>query len=212
MADRLAIAVVLLAALLAGCGAQAPAGLSAPASATERRPTADQQSAGAPADGAPAGQDTTMSQTAPTDGLPEDLRDARPLWESSNAGSHTSASARTRLYPDGRLYQWSNMRRREVNGLPRRERAAYAWRLDAQISPAALEQVRGLIPAFERLSPAAPAPGKDQALITWRSSLDGREHSVTLPSDATDRLPEPIRAIERAIQTGVMPGGVPIEQ
>ncbi|HEU4323853.1 MAG TPA: hypothetical protein VFS21_11960 [Roseiflexaceae bacterium] len=211
MANRLAIAV-LLAALLAGCGAQAPAGLSAPASATERRPAAeDQQSAGAPSNGAPAGQDTTM-KNVPTDGLPDDLRDAQPLWESSNAGSHTSASTRTRLYSDGRLYQWSNMRRREVNGLPRRERAAYAWRLDAQISPAALEQVRGLIGAFEQLSPSTPAPGKDQALVTWRSSLDGREHSVTLPSDAADRLPDPIRAIERAIQTGVVPGGVPIEQ
>jgi hypothetical protein len=60
---------------------------------------------------------------------------------------------------------------------------------------------------------AAPtATGADAGVITWRAWIDGKEHVVTTPSGATSSLPAPIAEIEQALQTGVVPSAVPVEQ
>jgi hypothetical protein len=159
-------------------------------------------------------RETSMTATQPTDGLPANLVSVPPLWETQIEASRNRPLSITRLYEDGRVYTWSNTRRRMVAGQLRREAAPYAWRLDAQLRPEGVDRVRDLIRAeFQQLpQSSALSPGLDQGFVTRRSHLDGLDYSVTLTSSATADLPAVIQEIERAVATNVIPGAVPIDQ
>ena len=158
--------------------------------------------------------EASMTATQSTDGLPADLVSVPPLWETRTEATRTRPLSISRLYEDGRVYAWTNTRRRMVGGQLRREAAPYAWRLDAQLRPEGVDRVRELIrSAFQQLPQSSPpTPGLDQGLVTRRSHLDGVDYSVTHPSSATGDLPGVIQEIERAIATNVIPGAVPIDQ
>jgi hypothetical protein len=162
----------------------------------------------------PVSQETSMTATQPTDGLPSDLVSVPPLWETRLEATRTRPLSITRLYEDGRVYTWSSTRRRMVGGQLRREASPYTWRLDAQLRTEGVDRVRDLIRAeFQQLpQSSALSPGLDQGLVTRRSHLDGLDYSVTLTSSATGDLPAVIQEIERAIATNVIPGAVPIDQ
>ncbi|HEU5315347.1 MAG TPA: hypothetical protein VFX49_04515 [Chloroflexota bacterium] len=155
-----------------------------------------------------------MTATQSTEGLPPDLVSASPLWETRMEATRNRPLSITRLYENGRVYTWSNSRRRMVGGQLRREAAPFAWRLDAQLRPEGVERVRELIRTeFQQLPQGSPpALGLDQGLVTRRSHLDGFDYSITLTSSATGDLPGVIQEIERAIATNVIPGGVPLDQ
>src|SRR6266508_206881 len=70
-------------------------------------------------------QNSGMTTTVPLDGLPDELRAVHPLWETRQEATRTRPGSITRLYDNGRLYTWSNTRRRMVNGQLRREQAPY---------------------------------------------------------------------------------------
>lgn len=149
-----------------------------------------------------------------TDGLPADLNGVEPLWEAAGHPSARRSESVARLYPDGRLYRYSDHRRTSVDGMPGREPADLAWRLDAKINAEAVEKVRQIIrnhfaPLAQKPPPVALGP--DARLYTWRAHLDG-EHVVVTPAMDMNALPAAIRDIERAIQVGVVPGAVPMEQ
>jgi len=149
-----------------------------------------------------------------TEGLPAELATLTPLWESARHPTQRKAESVARLYPDGRLYRFGDTRRTSVDGMPGREPAPKAWRLEAKISADAIKQIEALIRnGFVALAanPPAAAAGTHGRLYTWRAHVDG-EHVVVTPALAMDALPAPIREIERAVQTGVVPGAVPIEQ
>jgi hypothetical protein len=155
-----------------------------------------------------------MKESGSTVGLPDDIKDAPPLWELAQSATPSRPESRTRLYADGRMYVWSNSRRTLVDGKPRRENANYAWRLDALVSPEGVAKIRQLIKdSFEPLAaPEQAAQGADQGTTTWQSNRDGTVHTLTLPSSARDKLPQALRDIDYAIQSSIVPGGVPIEQ
>ena len=148
------------------------------------------------------------------DGLPDDLLPLQPLWETLRPATPTRSESITRLYDDGRLYTWSDTRRRMVNGRLQREAAPYAWRLDAQIRPEGVDQVRELIRAgFMQLDERnAARKGFDQGIVVRRSNVDGVEHSVTFPASATSALPQVIRDIDYAINANIESGAVPLDQ
>ena len=162
----------------------------------------------------PVRQNSAMTTPVAPDGLPDELRAAEPLWETRQVGTPTRPGSISRLYDDGRLYTWSNTRRRQVNGQLRRETAPYLWRLDAQIRPEGVDQVRELIrTGFQQLPEnQSVATGQDQAVVVRRSFVDGAAHTVLFPASATADLPAVVRDIDRAISANVTPGAVPVDQ
>lgn len=154
-----------------------------------------------------------MAADDTTRGLPDDLKGAQALWETRQEATPNRAASSARLYENGQLYSWSNSRRRMVDGRLTREPAPYAWRLDAQISPEGVDQVRDLIRSgFVILQPGTPARAQDQGLTIRQSHLDGVAHTIALPASATADLPEVIRQIDRAISSAIIPGAVPFDQ
>lgn len=150
-----------------------------------------------------------------TDGLPAELNDVAPLWEAAQHPTQRRAESVARLYPDGQMYRWGDTRRISVDGMPGQEPAPRAWRLEARITPEALATIEALIgSSFVPLAKKAGAPGGDAhgRLYTWRAHLGGDEYVVVTPAAAMDALPAPIPEIERAIQAGIVPGAVPLEQ
>ena len=56
------------------------------------------------------------------EGLPPELTQAQPLWESVRGPDRSGAVRVSRLYANGDLYAWSDQRRVEgPGGVPRRE-------------------------------------------------------------------------------------------
>ncbi len=148
------------------------------------------------------------------EGLPADLAGVAPLWEAARHPTARRPESVARLYPDGRLYRYSDARRTEVKGMPGQEPAPKAWRLEARLSPRAVQAIKNLIrSSFAPLAATAPiaTAGPHGRLYTWRANLDG-EHVVVTPAAATDALPAAVRDIERAVQAGIVPGAVPLEQ
>src|SRR6266540_1825518 len=80
-----------------------------------------------------------------SDGLPDELRGAQPLWETRREATRNRAESVTRLFEDGRLYTWSDTQRRMVDGQLQRESVPFSWRLDAQIRAEGVDRVRELI-------------------------------------------------------------------
>jgi hypothetical protein len=149
-----------------------------------------------------------------SDGLPADLVGVAPLWESARHPTQRRAESVARLYPDGRAYRYGDTRRTGVNGRPGQERAPKAWRLEAKVSPAGIAKVEELIRTTFVALAANPPPAVADShgrLYTWRAHLGG-SHVVITPAAAMDRLPPAIVAIEHAIQAGIIPGAVPLEQ
>lgn len=213
---RLIVFVGLLAVVgCKGTGGPAETGSSGGASSTgSTRPDAVQpkEPAMPPVSSSGSSAPSTAAITA-TDGLPADLAATRPLWESARAPTQRQKARVTRLYPDGRLYTYSDTRRGLADGKPTREPAPAAWRLDAQIAGATVTRIEGIVrDRFLATPAAATTVGPDGAVVTWRAALDGKEHVVTTPAGATSSLPAPIAEIEQALQAGVVPGAVPVEQ
>jgi hypothetical protein len=182
----------------------------APAPAPPEEKTMTAPSAEPPAAGAPAAGASTISSS---EGLPPELAGATPIWESARAATSRQTARATRLYPDGRVYTFSDTRRGSKDGKPTRTPAPPAWRLDAKVDAAALATIQALASgAFLSLTTAPPSVGPDGATITWRAWSGGREHVVVTAAGATSSLPAPIAEIEQALQTGVVPGAVPLEQ
>jgi len=156
----------------------------------------------------------TMEKTIDeTTGLPESLRSEKPLWESIQSGTAHRDSTATRLYRNGELYSWSNSKRVVRDGKPSRERAPYAWRLDAKVSAQGVHEVTDLINgSFRTAESPATRGGDDASFITWRSCTDHEEHTIVTQSSAMDKQPEAIRKIQRAITSNIIPEAVPIEQ
>lgn len=159
-------------------------------------------------------KDAVMLSTDFTQGLPDSLKAMHPLWEMERKSTYNSAGWITRLYENGQLYTWSNTRRIVVDGLPSREQAPYAWRLDAQLKPEGVKRVQDLIRAeFTKLPVNGSfATGADQATLVTRSYIDGVEHRFELPSSAREDSPKVIQDIDDAINSAIIPGAVPLEQ
>jgi len=157
---------------------------------------------------------TTMSNPVSAQGLPDELKMVTPLWEEEHLGSVHKAASRTRLYPDGRLYGWSNTKRSYVNKKLQRLPAPYAWRLDAKVSPEGITKITALICYdFVKLPSATPATvASDQSFLVLHGAAKGCDHRVTLPSSPTVKLPPTIQAIQQAIQAHIIPEGVPLDQ
>jgi hypothetical protein len=154
----------------------------------------------------------TLSKDS-TQGLPDALKAIQPLWEVERQDTSKQAGSTTRLYENGQLYTWSNTRRIVVDGKPSRETAPYLWRLDAQLKPEGVVKIRELIySGFTKLESSTPNIGTDRGIEIRRSYLDGIEHHLVLPTSATKDLPQVIRDIDRAIQSNIMPGAVPLAQ
>jgi hypothetical protein len=136
------------------------------------------------------------------------------VWEVERIGAPNRPSSTTRLYANGQVYTWSNSRRIRRDGKTSREAAPYAWRLDAQVNAEGVEQVRKLISStFVQLTlDSQPEPAQDQGTVVWRSREAGVEHSVTTLAMATSALPQVVRDIDYAIQSHIVPQGVPVEQ
>jgi len=184
-------------------------------------------SSGGPQDGRPepttlhrevaamsASQTGTTPSADSTRGLPDELKAARPLWETQLTQTPSRPGSTSRLYANGQLFTWSNSRRTSRDGKISREAAPYAWRLDAQVSPDGVARVRELIrtefvgvPSGERVR-----VGADQGTVTYRAHADAVDHQITVPATATAQLPAAVRAIEDAIRRNITPGGVPNEQ
>jgi len=157
---------------------------------------------------------TPLPSVSDTTGLPDSLKPLKPLWEVYSGGSLGRSESCTRLYADGSMYTWSDTRRIEKNGLPSRQKAPFAWRLDARVSADGVAKVRALVqPDFAKLT--TPAPGKltqDQSLTVWRSCVDGTTHEAALTEKKSSALPAVLRDIDRAIQGAIVPGAVPLAQ
>lgn len=148
-----------------------------------------------------------------TTGLPADLAEVDPIFETTEEAGPRRAASAQRLYPDGRVYSWSNTRRTLENGLPKRVPAPFQWRLDAQVSPEGVAEVRALMgaEAFRSLPPAMGAPVPDRGNVAVRAVLDGQQQTVVLKGSAAAKPPDPIRAIQLAIQRNTVSGAVPLE-
>lgn len=160
-------------------------------------------------------QDYSMvSITVTQEGLPQEINSQRPIWEVQRSSTATKSGFVTRLYESGQLYTWSNSRRILVDGLPSREPAPYAWRLDAKIKLEGVEKVKELIRSdFLKLASEEPnLSTRDQGLLKFTTYVDGNEYAVSFPASAYDELPGTIKAIEQLIQRSVIPGGVTIQQ
>jgi hypothetical protein len=217
---RMTRELIAAALLLAGCKGQGgspeatPSAVeaAAPAEAAPPAPPEEKTMTAAPAE-PPAIPPANSSAISSTDGLPPELASATPLWESARAATGRQTARATRLYPDGRLYTFSDTRRGSKDGKPTRTPAPPAWRLDAKLDPAALAKIQALASGpFQALTAPAPSVGADGATITWRAWSSGREHVVITSAGATASLPAPIAEIEQTLQTGVVPGAVPLEQ
>ncbi len=140
-----------------------------------------------------------------SDGLPSDLMGVTAVWEVVTGPSQRAATTVRRLYPDGRLYSWSATRR-GADG--RRSPAPPRWRLDAKIADVSVIEAV-LAEGFFALSPQVPAGRRDGTPRIWRA-LDSAGTVVEIRSP-TGAVPSQVRAVELAIQRGVIPGGVPVE-
>jgi hypothetical protein len=136
------------------------------------------------------------------------------LWEIYYGAALGRSASCTRLYADGSMYTWSDTRRIVKDGLPSRQKASFAWRLDARVSAEGITQVRKLIQsAFVKLAPARPGQlAGDQSVTVWRSCLDGVTHEVALTEKSSSALPAVLQDIHRAVQSAIVPGAVPLEQ
>ncbi|MCK6520411.1 hypothetical protein L6R49_03120 [Myxococcota bacterium] len=151
-----------------------------------------------------------MPMNLSDDGLPPELTQAQPLWESVRGPDRRGAVRVSRLYTNGDLYTWSDQRRVESpGGVPRREAAPYRWRLDARLSPAAVAEVEAVITArFMGLTlPAPSSVVSDGSPAAARACVNGVGHAVSAPSAISA---EEVRAVEHTIQRGVAPGSAPI--
>ncbi|WZF18634.1 hypothetical protein WKK05_04575 [Nostoc sp. UHCC 0302] len=159
-------------------------------------------------------KDSVMLSADSTLGLPENLKSAQPIWEVEQKSTSNRPGSISRLYENGQIYAWSNSRRVQVNGKLSRETAPYAWRLDAQIQPEGIKRVQELLKSEFTKLPAnnSVTTGADQGVVIRRSYIDGEAHSVTLPTSATNNLPQVIRDIDYAIQSNIIPGAVPLAQ
>jgi hypothetical protein len=148
-----------------------------------------------------------------TAGLPAELQGVQPLWEEREGRTPSRPEAATRLYEDGRLYTWSDVRRRVVDGKETYEPAPYAWRLEAALRPEGVERVRELIrTGFVQLPErTGGALASDQGLTTRRSFLDGAAHEVSTPSGSRAGPPPAIGEINDVIARSIIPGAVPAE-
>jgi hypothetical protein len=155
-----------------------------------------------------------MSTTTSNVGLPDLLKSNQPLWETERTQTSNNSNSITRLYENGQIYSWSNTRRIEKKGNLSRVSATYAWRLEACIKPEGIKRVQEILRTqFSTTSPNNPVlTGLDQGIVIWRSYLDGTEHSQTFPASATNDLPELFRDIDYAIQSNIIPNGVPLTQ
>jgi hypothetical protein len=148
-------------------------------------------------------------------GLPPELEKEAPLWETAYGWTPNKASHVSRLFANGKMYTWSNARRRAAAAKPpTREPAAWSWRLDALVSAEGVARVRELVASkFAKLPETrSPSLGADQGIVVYRTLHEGREHAVVVASGPTKDLPEPIREIETAILGAVVANGVPIDQ
>lgn len=138
------------------------------------------------------------------------------IWEEENTGNPRKSDIIRRLYPDGRLFSWSNTRRIINNGQPGREQAEYAWRLDAKITETGIQNINNFIESefikiakndFDR-----PASNNGYGGITWRAFYNGQLIGYYLPAHELTKLPEILKNIENEIQSNIIVGGVPFEQ
>jgi hypothetical protein len=213
---------IVFVALLAAAGCKGTGGPAETKSSSSAAPTAPvrpdivpPEEAAMPIPASSSGSSSAAPAYAvtATEGLPAELAGTRPLWESARAPTTRQTARATRLYPDGRLYTFSNTRRALANGKPTRQPAPPAWRLDAQIAAAIVTKIEGIVrDRFVGTTAAATAKSADAGVITWRAWIDGKEHVVTTPTGATSSLPTPIAEIEQALQTGIVPSAVPVEQ
>lgn len=159
-------------------------------------------------------KDIVMLSTDSTQGLPASLKEIQPLWEVERQNTPNRAGSIIRLYPNGSLYTWSNMRRIVIDGKPSREPASYAWRLDAQLKPEGVKRVQEFIRSEFIKLPVndSVSTSTDQGIVVRRSYIDGVEHRVMLPASATADLPKVIQDIDYAIQSTIIPGAVPLAQ
>ncbi|BAZ30214.1 hypothetical protein NIES4074_26700 [Cylindrospermum sp. NIES-4074] len=159
-------------------------------------------------------KDAVMLSTNCTQGLPDSLKAMHPLWEVDRKSTYNSAGWIARLYENGQLYTWSNTRFILVDGMPRREPAPYAWRLDAQLTPEGVKRVQDLIRAeFTKLPVNGSfATAADQGTVVRRSYIDGVEHRIELPNSGWEDLPKVIQDIDDAINSAIIPGAVPLKQ
>ena len=155
-------------------------------------------------------QELPMLTELTDEGLPPELTQAQPLWESVRGPDRGGAMRVSRLYANGYLYAWSDQRRVEgPGGVPRREAAPARWRLDARLSAAAVAEVEAVIKArFMGLTlPAPPGVVNDGTPAAARACVGGVGHAVSAPSAITA---EEVRAVEHTLQRGVKPGSAPI--
>jgi len=154
-----------------------------------------------------------MNPVAETEGLPANLVDEAPIWESTTAPSlRLGATLRaSRLYGDGTMYTYSSDRRvTGPSGLPQRVAAPPAWRLDGRIRPEALATIRAAIDDdYSAVAERTPSRASDAVRRGWRGlRTDGRVHVVQREDGA---VPGPVTAVEHAIQRAMVPGGVPMD-
>lgn len=157
----------------------------------------------------------TVSDAA---GLPPELAAAQPLWEEIDGGSIRSSLRAARLYPDGRLYCYSDRRRvTDQRGLPSQVPGPKRWRLDARIRPEAVSGVRGLL---EKAGPEALALPESRGGVmdgshrAFRFFAAGREKRIFLDGRryTPQESPALCREVRSLIQKGVVPGGAPMVQ
>lgn len=180
-------------------------------SAGQKAKTSKPVSATAPR--AEAAKEKRMLSVTETTGLPAELRGVLPLWEVVNGASSAIPMAALRVYPDGRMFRYSNNRRIEKdNGLPTRVQAPYAWRLDAKLSAEGLREINAILaaPEFESLAGSFGRPARDAPIMVYRGLVHGKQKAVEQVGVATGIFPKPIETISKLVETSVDPDAAPM--
>jgi hypothetical protein len=151
-----------------------------------------------------------MPRLESTTGLPETLQDTDPLWETVVGPDRRGDLTAMRLYPDGRLYHYSAKRRiRAENGLPKRVPADPRWRLDARVGEDGLQAVREALAELWGTSLAEPeGVHQGEVLRTYRAADGDRSWHDQVMGEPPPR----VTAVDHALQRGIVPGSVPIQQ